>query len=473
MNFRRAATSAFATLLLLAVCAPPAVLFAQKKNGGGTAARPGTNWPSFRGPGASGVAEGFAAPITWNVEQKKNVRWKTAIPGLGHSSPIVWGDRIFVTTALSGKPDPELKTGLYGDIAPVQDDTVHQWKVYCLDKKTGRVLWAKVARAGVPRIKRHTKATHANSTMATDGKNVIAFFGSEGLYCYDTNGNLRWKKDLGLLDSGYFAVPEAQWGFASSPVLYNNKVLVQCDVQKGSFVAAFDVANGREIWRTPRADVPTWSTPTVFRSGGNGRTAQLVVNGWKHIGGYDIQTGKELWRLTGGGDIPVPTPVVAHNLVYITNAHGRMAPIYAIRAATATGDISLQGDDRANAHIAWSTAREGAYMQTPLVYGDYLYVCRDNGVLSCYEAKTGKRMYQERLGTGRTGFTASPVAAAGKLYFSSEEGDVFVVQAGPQFKVLATNPLGEACMATPAVSEGILFFRTQGHLVAIADKQNP
>jgi outer membrane protein assembly factor BamB len=220
--------------------------------------------PRFAVPEASGVAEGFAAPITWNVEHKKNVRWKTAIPGLGHSSPIIWGDRIFVTTALSGKPNPELKTGLYGDIAPVQDDTVHQWKVYCLDKKTGRVLWAKVARAGVPRIKRHTKATHANSTMATDGKNVVAFFGSEGLYCYDTNGNLRWKKDLGLLDSGFFAVPEAQWGFASSPVLYNNKVLVQCDVQKGSFVAAFDVANGREIWRTPAPTCPRGARRPCF-----------------------------------------------------------------------------------------------------------------------------------------------------------------------------------------------------------------
>lgn len=471
MTFRRAAAT-FAALLLFVYCgAAPAALFVQGKSGG-AASRRETNWPSFRGPGAGGVAEGFATPTTWNVEQNKNIRWKAALPGLGHSSPVVWGDRVFVTTARSGKTNPELKTGLYGDIAPVQDDTVHQWKVYCLDKKTGRVLWNRVAHQGVPRVKRHTKATHANSTVATDGKNVVAFFGSEGLYCYDLAGNLKWKKDLGVLDAGFFLVPEAQWGFASSPVLYNNKVLVQCDVQKGSFVAAFDLTNGREVWRTPRADVPTWGTPTVVRAG-NGRVAQLVVNGWKHIGGYDAETGKELWRLTGGGDIPVPTPIVAHGLIYITNAHGRMAPIYAIRAATATGDISLQGDARANAHIAWSTAREGAYMQTPLVYGDYLYVCRDNGVLSCYEARTGKRVYQERLGTGRTGFTASPVAAAGKLYFSSEEGDVFVVQAGPRFKVLSTNSLNEVCLATPALSEGVLFFRTQGHLVAIADKRIP
>jgi outer membrane protein assembly factor BamB len=299
----------------------------------------------------------------------------------------------------------------------------------------------------------------------------VAFFGSEGLYCYDLQGNLRWKKDLGVLDSGFFQVPEAQWGFASSPVLYDNKVLVQCDIQKGSFIAAFDLRDGREIWRTPRGDVPTWSTPTVFRGSGSGR-AQVVVNGWKHIGGYDVATGKELWRLTGGGDIPVPTPVVGHGLIFITNAHGRMSPIYAIRA-DASGDISLTGDATASRHIAWSQTRGGAYMQTPLVYGDYLYNCRDNGVLSCYQATTGKRVYEERLGTGRTGFTASSVAADGKLYFTSEEGEIFVVKAGPVFQVLSVNTMGEICMATPALSQGALFFRTQGHLVAIAEAKKP
>lgn len=448
--------------LLLLASASAANLLAQ----GGGGSRKDTNWPSFRGVNASGVAEGHDTPTAWNVEEKKNVAWKTPIPGLGHSSPIVWGDRIFVTTAVSGKENPELKVGLYGNIEPVQDDTVHQWKVYCLDKKTGKVLWQKTAHQGVPKVKRHTKATQANSTMATDGKDVVAFFGSEGLYCYDLSGNLRWKKDLGLLDSGFFMMPEAQWGFASSPILHDGKVLVQCDVQKGSFVAAFDVKDGREIWRTPRADVPTWSTPTVYRDSA-GRT-QLIVNGWKHIGGYDANTGKELWRLTGGGDIPVPTPVVGHGLIYITNAHGRMAPIYAIRDS-ATGDLSSTESAAAAPHIAWSLTREGAYMQTPLVYGDYLYNCRDNGILSCYEAKTGKRIYQERLGTGRTGFTASSVAASGKLYLTSEEGDIYVVQAGPEFKLLSVNPMGEICMATPALSEGTVFFRTQGHLVAIRE----
>jgi outer membrane protein assembly factor BamB len=424
------------------------------------------NWPSFRGRDAQGIAEGFATPTTWDVEKSNHVKWKTPIPGLGHSSPIVWGDRVYITTAISGKEKDDLKVGLYGDIASVNDDTEHQWKVYCLDKKTGKIVWEKTAHKGVPKVKRHTKATHANCTMATDGKNLVAFFGSEGLYCYDMKGNLRWQKDLGLLDSGYYMVPTAQWEYASSPILYDNKVVVQCDVQKGSFLAAYDIKNGEPVWRTSRDDVPTWSTPTIHEEGGR---AVLIVNGLKHIGGYDARTGKEVWRMKGGGDIPVPTPVVANGLVFIMNAHGVSSPIYAIRW-NATGDISLQGDAKSNDHIAWSVARGGAYMQTPLVYGDYLYSCQINGVLSCYEAKTGKMLYNERLGTGRTGFTASPVAADGKLYFASEDGDVYVVKTGPEFKVLATNPMGEVCMATPAISEGILYFRTQGNLVAIGGK---
>jgi outer membrane protein assembly factor BamB len=425
-----------------------------------------TNWPQFRGPQARGVAAGKPTPVTWNVEEGKGLRWKTPIPGLGHSSPVVWGDRLYVTTAISGKEKDDLRVGLYGDIAPVQDDSVYRWVVYCLDRNTGKVLWERVAHAGVPKVKRHTKSTHANSTPATDGRHVVAFFGSEGLYCYDTAGKLLWKKDLGTLDSGFFMVPAAQWGFASSPVIWKDRVIVQCDVQRGSFLAAFDLKDGAELWRTPRADVPTWSTPTVWE---HGDTAQVVVNGWKHIGGYDARTGKEVWRLTGGGDIPVPTPVVAHGLVFITNAHGRMAPIYAVRT-DARGDISLPAGETTNAGIAWSTHREGAYMQTPVVYGDYLYVCRDNGVLSCYEAKTGSRLYQERLGTGATGYTASAVAADGKLYYTSEDGDVQVVRAGPEFKLLATNPLGETCLSTPAVSDGTLFFRTRSHVVAIGGR---
>jgi outer membrane protein assembly factor BamB len=423
-------------------------------------------WPSFRGWFASGIAEGFRTPVQWNMGSGQNVEWKTLIPGMGHSSPVVFGDWIFITTAISENGNQTLKPGLYGDIEPVEEKSVYSWVVYCLDRKTGRIIWERTAHTGVPKIKRHPKSTHANPTPATDGKHIAAFFGSEGLYCYDIDGKLLWSKDLGVLDSGYYVVPSAQWGTASSPVIYEDVVYLQCDVLKNSFVAAFSLEDGKEIWRTPRNDVPTWSTPTIHKSGDR---VYLIANGYKEAAGYDAKTGMRLWNLSGGGDIPVPTPVVANDLIFLTSAHGQMSPIYAIHL-TAVGDITLKGLVRINKHIAWSEANGGAYMQTPLVYGGYLYSCQINGVLSCYEANTGKRMYQTRLGTGATGFTASAVAADGKLYYTSEEGDIYVVKPGPQFQLLATNSMDEVCMATPAISEGVLYFRTRTNLVAIREK---
>jgi outer membrane protein assembly factor BamB len=428
--------------------------------------RPGIDWPTFRGIAARGVGEGAPAPLTFDVPGKKNLRWRVPVPGLAHSSPIVWGNHVCTASAVSGVADPQLRVGLYGDIASVDDQTAHRWLVMCVDKRTGKLLWERTAHTGVPKVKRHTKSTHASSTLATDGRYILAFFGSEGLYAYDMNGTLVWKKDLGVLDSGFFRAPEAQWGFGSSPIIHDNRVIIQVDVQKGSFVAALALADGRELWRTPRSDVPTWSTPAVVAEGGR---PQVVVNGWKHIGGYDLETGKELWRMSGGGDIPVPTPIVSHGLIFITNSHGPASPVYAVKP-TATGDITLQQGQTSNEHIAWSFPRDGAYMQTPLVYEDLLYVCRDNGVLSVFDVRTGERHYQARLADGRTGFSASPVASSGRLYFTSEEGDVWVVRAGKTFEVVATNPLGEVTMATPAISEGAMFFRTRGHLVAVAER---
>ncbi len=424
---------------------------------------PSTNWPSFRGAAASGVAEGYPLPAAWDVPAGKSIVWKTTIPGLGNSSPIIWGDKIFVSTSISSLQNSELKVGYYGDINSVKDDTEHRWLVYCLDKKSGKILWQKTAYVGVPKVKRHPKSTHASSTMATDGHNVVVFFGSEGLYCYDMDGNLIWKKDLGTLNSAYYVAPDAQWEFGSSPVLYQDRVLIQCDVLGSSFVAALSLKDGKELWRTSRDDVPTWSTPAVYASAGN---AQIIVNGLKHIGGYDVQTGKELWWMKGGGDIPIPTPVVSNGMVYITNAHGAMAPIYAIRLG-ATGDISLKSDESSNNSVVWSYPREGAYISTPLVYGDYVYSVRFNGVLLCYEAKTGNRAYQERLGEGTTAFSASPVAGDGKVYFSSEDGDVYVLKAGPKLEIVSKNPMGAYCLATPAISGGVLYFRTRSELIAI------
>lgn len=424
----------------------------------------GVNWPGFRGPNANGIAENYSAPISWDVDTSKNIKWKITIPGLAHSCPVIWGDRLFVTTA-SGEADAQLKVGLYGNIEPVDDDSVHEWKVYCLDKKTGKILWEKTAHKGVPKVKRHPKATHANSTPATDGKHIVAFFGSEGLYCYDMDGNLIWKKDFGLLDSAFFMVPSAQWEFASSPVIHQGAVIVQCDALNTAFLVALDIETGKEIWRTTREDVPTWSTPTVHVGK---KQTQIIVNGFKHTGGYDFNTGKELWKISDGGDIPIPTPVVAHGLVFINSAHGRLSPIYAINLES-EGDISLTDDTTSNDSIVWSVRRGGSYILTPLIYGDFLYNVQWNGALTCYNAKTGKVVYKEQLGK-MTGFSASGVAADGKLYFSSEEGDVFVVKAGPEFEILATNSMKDECMATPAISEGTLYFRTHHYLVAVSDK---
>ena len=427
------------------------------------------DWPQFRGKNASGVTEQSYLPVAWNTETYSNVRWKTAIPGLGHASPIVAGERVFIVTAANDDPSPPLRVGLYGDIAPVKDDSVHTWYLYCLDRGTGRIFWKRSVVEGVPKIKRHTKATHANSTPATDGTHVVVSLGSEGLYCFDVHGRLCWKKDLGLLDSGFYMVPAAQWGFGSSPIIYRNRVIVQCDVQKDSFLAAFDIGTGRELWRTPRQDVPTWSTPTIHE--GPDRTV-LIVNGYKHSGGYDPFTGRELWKLPGGGDIPVPTPVVANGLIFLASAHGAKAPLVAVRAGAA-GEITAPAEGASTDAIAWYKNRDGTYMQTPLVYGDYLYACKDNGVLSCYAARTGDLLYRERLGGGQAGFTASPVAADGKILFTSEPGDIYVVQAGPQLKLLATNRMGDVCMTTPAISGRFLIVRTKSHVYGIEDSFDP
>lgn len=426
---------------------------------------PDTNWPQFRGPHASGVAEGFATPTTWNLTTGENVLWQTEIAGLAHSSPIVWGNRVFVTTAVqSGRAD--LRVGLYGDIASVEDKEAQQWRLLALDKTTGRILWDTLARDGVPRIKRHPKSTHCSSTPATDGQHIAAIFSSEGLFCFDLGGKLLWEKDLGPMQAGYYLVPAAQWGFASSPVIDDGKVIVQCDVLTNSFIAAFALADGRELWRTPRRDVPTWSTPTLDLSLGR---QQVLVNGWHQIGGYDLVTGKELWKLDGGGDIPVPTPIVADGLAYFTSAHGRYRPMRAIRV-DATGDITPSDIGATNAAIAWVHPRQGNYMQTPIVVSNLLYACFDVGLLTCFDARDGRIRYSERLATGNQGFTASPVAAEGKMYFTSEIGNVFVVPASAAFSVLAANTMEETCMATPAISADTLFFRTRSKLVAIRQR---
>ena len=424
-----------------------------------------SNWPQYRGPHALGVDDSVPLPTSWNVETGANIRWQTPIPGLAHSSPIIWGDRVYVATAVTpGKA--ELKVGLYGDIESVDEKEPQQWRLLALDKASGKILWNTLGYQAVPKVKRHTKASHCNSTPATDGKRIVAIFGSEGLFCFDTAGKLLWKKDLGPMDAGYFDVPSAQWGFASSPVIHEGKVVVLCDVQKGSFLAVFNLADGQELWRTPRQDVPTWGTPSVVTA--NGKT-QIVVNGWHHTGGYDFTTGKELWHLDSGGDIPVPTPVFANGLLYLTSAHGKVRPMRAIRS-DASGDITPTEPGATNAAIVWAHARQGNYMQTPIPVGDALYACFDIGVLTCFDAQTGAIRYSERLSKNGEGFTPSPVSDGRHLYFTSELGNVYVVPVGSKFSLVATNAMNETCMATPAISAGTLFYRTREKLVAIGTK---
>jgi outer membrane protein assembly factor BamB len=421
-------------------------------------------WAQFRGPRASGVDETVELPTVWNLKSGENVAWKVEVPGLAHSSPVIWKDRIYLTTVTSsGKTD--LKVGLYGDIDSANDDGPQVWRVVAVEKSSGKVLWNKVGHEAIPRVKRHTKSTHCNSTPATDGKHLVTFFGSEGLFCFSADGDVLWKKDLGAMDSGYFAVPSAQWGFASSPVIFDGKVVVQCDVQTNSFLALFDLTDGRELWRTQRKDVPTWSTPTVAQMGGETR---ILVNGWHHIGAYEFLSGKEIWKLDGGGDIPVPTPILGDGVAYVTSAHGKLRPMRAIRL-DASGDITPKEIGETNNAVVWSQPRNGNYMQTPILVRNHVYGCLDMGLVTCFDAKTGAIQYSERLTNGQ-GFTASPVSDGRHLYFASELGNVFVVPGTAKFSVIATNSLNETCMASPAISEGHLFFRTRSTLVSIGKK---
>jgi len=423
----------------------------------------GQHWPSFRGPNASGVSDGHPTPVKWNAPSGESVLWKTPIPGVAVSSPVVWGDRVFVSTAVSSDPHATIRTGLYGDVEPSSDLSRHSWRLVALDKRTGKVLWERVAHEGVPRTKRHPKSSQASPTPVTDGRHVVVSFGSEGLYTYDVDGKLLWKRDLGVLNAGWFYDPDYEWGVGSSPIIWKSSVIVQCDIQKNSFIAAFDVATGQPLWRTPREEIPSWSTPAIYE--GNGR-AELVTQATNFTRGYDPSTGQELWRLAGNSEITIPTPIIGANLIIVTNGYRGVQPIYAIKPG-AKGDITLKGEQTQSEFIAWSTKRGGPYIPTPLIYRDQLYVCSNNGVLSAYDVRTGQRLYQERLGGTGGSFSASPVAADGKIYLASEDGDVFVVKAGPTYELLATNSMGEALMATPAISEGLIIIRGLKDVFAI------
>lgn len=420
-------------------------------------------WPSFRGPNATGVADGAKPPTSWNAAKSENILWKTAIPGLSHASPIVWGTRVFVITAISSDPAIGFKAKDKG-INLANDAIKHTWRIYCLDKTSGKILWENTAYEGIPRTGRHVKATQANATPATDGKHVVALFGSEGLDCYDINGKLLWKKDLGVLNPGLWDDPKSSWGHSSSPLIYHDLVIIQADGHKQSFIAAFNLKDGKQVWRVERGEITSWSTPVINAT--KDRT-ELVANGGHYIRGYDPLTGKELWRFADGDtQVKMQAPQISHGLIYITGGYPAGRPMYAFRSG-ANGDISLKQGQETNDFLAWSSSKGSPYTPTPIVYDGLFYACADNGVLTAYDALTGERIYQERLPSS---FSASPVAADGKLYLASEDGDVFVVKAGRKFELLATNPMGQALMATPAMSAGILIVRTENALYAIGER---
>lgn len=420
------------------------------------------NWSRFRGPSGSGIVDTQPLPTAWDGIKGTGVVWKTAIPGVGHSSPVVWGDRVFLTTAISTAARPNYNPKSEGT-APSNDESIHEWQVLALDKTSGKMLWSRTAHKGVPIRKRHIKATQANATPVTDGRVVIAAFGSEGLFAYDMNGTLLWKQDLGILDPGYAGQPDLSWGFATSPIIYRDLVILQCDKQESSFMIAFNIKDGSRAWRVERDEIPAWSTPVIHE--GKART-QLVTSGSKYYRGYDPLTGTELWRLKDDTQVKVPSPVIANDVFFLSGGNPRGRDFYAVRA-NARGDISLAAGQQSGPSVVWKKTRGSSYTPTPLVYEGLLYVLNDNGVLTAYDAISGTQVYANRVGTTNSTFSASLVAGGGHLYASSEDGEVYTIKAGSAYELVSVNRMGEALMATPAISDGMLIIRGQQHVFGV------
>jgi outer membrane protein assembly factor BamB len=424
--------------------------------------KPERQWPVYRGYMSSGVLDNANLPETFDISKNINVKWKTEIPGMGLSSPVIWDNKLFITSAVSQADKEGFKIGLYGDVRPVEDSSIHEWKVYCIDKTTGKIIWEKTACKGVPKMKRHPKSTHANTSIATDGKYVVAFFGSEGLYCYDMKGNLVWQKNFGVLKSVFFMMKNAEWEFASSPILYNGILVIQCDVLENSFVAAYDVKTGKELWKTSRDEFPGWCTPNFYTNAGK---MYVALNGYKNRGGYDLQTGKQVWKMSGGGDIQIPTPIVGNDLIYFNSAHGKAAPIIAVKT-NAQGDITLKDNETSGLYVKWSIPRGGSYMHTMLLYRQHLYNVNWNGSVICLDPLTGKEIYNAKLGNAKS-FIASPVASDGKIYIVDEEGTIYIIKDGDKFQQLASIPMNDVCLTAPAITDGMIYFRTQKYLIGV------
>ena len=415
------------------------------------------NWPQFRGPQAGVAADNPALPDTWSRTQ--NVVWKLDVPGIGWSSPVVWGDLIFITSVVSTSPVELPKPGFYGGYSDSAISTaVHRWMVYAVDFKTGRVRWEREVRRGLPPAPKHAKNTYASETPVTDGERVYAYFGGVGLFAFDLNGKPVWAKPMDALKM-------RGWGPAASPVLHKDRVYIVNDNDDKSFMAAFDKRTGNVVWRLDREEGSNWATPFVWE---HELGTEIVTAGSGKVRSYDLD-GHVKWELTGMTSLQVPTPFAKHGLLFISSGFlgDAVRPVYAIRPG-ASGDISLKKGETSNRYIAWSNQRLGTYDTSAIVYGDYYYTLLDRGFLICNDARTGNEIYpRQRITAEASGFTSSPWAYNGKIFALSEDGDTFVMQAGPDFKVLGKNSLEEMTLATPAVANGSVIVRTASKLYRI------
>jgi outer membrane protein assembly factor BamB len=428
-------------------------------------AKPTVNWPGFRGENRSGIGDGLDTPVDFDVDTGKGVAWSVEVPGLANSSPVVWGDRVYITTAVAEGGSTPLRTGLTGAGDEVEEAVEHRWLVLAYDKATGNKVWESEVGRGVPLTKRHFKATQANSSPATDGEHIVVVFPTAGLACLGKNGSLHWKHDLGGLNAGGFNDPGLQWGFAASPIIHKGKVILQVDIHDGPYLAAWDLKTGKELWRTERPDVaPSWSTPAIWPTP---KGEELVVNA-SVIRGYDPETGRELWRLGPTSIQVVASPVIGKTNLFVSSGYPPARPIYAVKPGI-RGEHAIESDDDAGP-LAWYQTRGGAYMPTPLLYRGLLYIVHHNARLVAHDARNGQPVLKARFSAGGT-MTSSPVAANGRIYQGSEEGTLYVIEAGPTYKELAVHEFGEPLMATPAISEGLLLVRTPSKLIALGDME--
>ena len=414
-------------------------------------------WSQFRGPGSTGVAEGAQLPESWSTTQ--NVRWKTTIPGHGWSSPIAWGDRIFVTSVVPAGQVETPQKGLYFGGERPAPKIEHRWMVYAIDFASGKIVWEREAHRGLP-PQRHVKNTYASETPTTDGERVYVAFGNVGIFAYDFAGKLIWSERFGP-----FATHNG-WGTAASPVLHQGRLYFQNDTDESSFLLALDGRTGKTVWKVPRAEVSSWATPYVWEHAGR---TEIITAATGKIRSYDLE-GKLLWQLGPMSSIAIPTPFSKFDLLYLSSGYvgDQVRPVYAVKPGAA-GDISLKPGETSNGSIAWSLPQGGPYNPSPIVYGDIYYTLFDRGFLTAHDARTGKEIYTKvRLDPAAGAFTASPWAYNGKLFAMSEDGVTYVIQAGPEYKLLGRNDLAEFTMASPAMHRGSVLIRTATSLYRIA-----